>query len=129
MRKEEHYEQIKVIDYLSILQRQGKVISYFAVPNGGSRNKLEAINLKREGVKAGVSDLVVILKNKVLFVEMKRKPKILKSGKISYTGIKVSDNQKKFLNEIKSSEVCEGFVAYGFDEFKNKIDNILKGKE
>lgn len=33
----------------------------FAVPNGGSRNKLEAINLKRQGVKAGVSDVILLI--------------------------------------------------------------------
>ena len=29
----------------------------YAIPNGGSRNKIEAAHLKRQGVKAGVPDL------------------------------------------------------------------------
>lgn len=33
----------------------------FAVPNGGSRNKLEAINLKRQGVKPGVADVLLLI--------------------------------------------------------------------
>lgn len=33
----------------------------FAIPNGGSRNKLEAINLKRQGVKPGVSDVILLI--------------------------------------------------------------------
>lgn len=33
----------------------------FSVPNGGSRNKLEAINLKRQGVKSGVSDVILLI--------------------------------------------------------------------
>ena len=33
----------------------------FAVPNGGSRNKLEAANLKRQGVRAGVSDVILLM--------------------------------------------------------------------
>lgn len=32
----------------------------FAVPNGGSRNIREAANLKKEGVTAGVSDLIFL---------------------------------------------------------------------
>ncbi len=32
----------------------------FAVPNGGSRNAIEAAKLKREGVVAGVSDLILL---------------------------------------------------------------------
>jgi hypothetical protein len=31
----------------------------FAVPNGGSRNKAEAASLKRQGVKAGVADVIL----------------------------------------------------------------------
>lgn len=36
----------------------------FAVPNGGSRNKLEAINLKRQGLKPGVSDVILLIPKK-----------------------------------------------------------------
>ena len=43
----------------------------FSVPNGGSRNALEAANLKKEGALAGASDLIIIVDNAVLFVEMK----------------------------------------------------------
>lgn len=43
----------------------------FAVPNGGSRNLKEAVNLKAQGVMAGVSDLIVLLPKKVYFIELK----------------------------------------------------------
>lgn len=46
----------------------------FAVPNGGSRNKLEAVNLKRQGVKAGVADLILLFPrggHGALLIEMK----------------------------------------------------------
>ena len=33
----------------------------FAVPNGGSRHVREAANLKRQGVKPGVSDVIVLI--------------------------------------------------------------------
>ncbi len=45
----------------------------FSTPNGGSRNLLEAVNLKRSGVLAGVSDLIIVADRAVLFVEMKTK--------------------------------------------------------
>lgn len=32
-----------------------------AVPNGGSRNQFEAMELKRQGVQAGVSDLLLLI--------------------------------------------------------------------
>ncbi|MCP4354665.1 MAG: VRR-NUC domain-containing protein [Proteobacteria bacterium] len=44
----------------------------FSVPNGGSRHKLEAINLKREGLKPGVADLVLLLAGgTTIFIELK----------------------------------------------------------
>lgn len=42
-----------------------------SIPNGGSRNVIEAANLKKEGALAGASDLMIIAERKVLFVEMK----------------------------------------------------------
>ena len=33
----------------------------FAIPLGGSRHKLEAINLKRQGVKSGISDVILLI--------------------------------------------------------------------
>ena len=46
----------------------------FHIPNGGKRGKLEAIRLKREGVKAGVPDLFLPVARggyHGLFVELK----------------------------------------------------------
>lgn len=43
----------------------------FSVPNGGSRNAIEAHNLKLEGALAGVSDLICVALNKVIFIELK----------------------------------------------------------
>ena len=36
----------------------------FAVPNGGSRHKIEAANMKRQGVKAGVADVILQIPKK-----------------------------------------------------------------
>lgn len=36
----------------------------FAVPNGGSRNKIEAANMKRQGVKRGVADVILLIPKK-----------------------------------------------------------------
>lgn len=36
----------------------------FAVPNGGSRHKAEAANMKRQGVKPGVADVILLIPKK-----------------------------------------------------------------
>lgn len=46
----------------------------YAIPNGGSRHKLEAINLKRQGVKAGVPDICLPLERGIygaMYLELK----------------------------------------------------------
>jgi len=36
----------------------------FAVPNGGSRNKVEAANMKKQGVTPGVADVILLIPKK-----------------------------------------------------------------
>jgi hypothetical protein len=43
----------------------------FSVPNGGTRHIREALLLKATGLVAGVSDLIVIKQNEIIFVEVK----------------------------------------------------------
>ncbi len=104
--------------------RVKKLVS-FAIPNGGSRHMLEAVNLKKEGVVKGVSDYCVILPHCVLFIEMKRRKKKLKSGKLSNSHSKPSKEQLEFLDNIKINKNVIGFVAYGWTEAKEFIENHL----
>ena len=124
----ERQEQIKVTTYLEMLKRSGKVLFYYAIPNGGSRNALEAKNLKSEGVRAGVSDLCVILPDKTLYIEMKKRPKILKNGKKSTAGIKVSDAQKEFIETVTKNPHINAKVCFGFDEAVKFVDSHINKK-
>lgn len=85
----------------------------FAEPNGGSRNKLEAINMKRAGVLAGVSDLILVADHAILFVEMKTE-----------TG-KQSAYQKKFQADVErlgfGYEVCRSL-----QDFQRTVERWLK---
>jgi len=61
------------------------------IPNGGTRNILEAVSLKAQGVKSGVPDLFLPVARKGyngFFIEMKSK-----EGKLS-------DNQQKWLADL-----------------------------
>lgn len=70
-RRPEARLQESVCQYLALQERCGRLL-WFAVPNGGSRNLLEAVNLKRQGVRGGVPDLVIVPKvGPVCFIELK----------------------------------------------------------
>lgn len=65
----------------------------FAIPNGGSRNLIEARNLKLQGVKPGVSDVILLIPKKgfaSLCMEFK-----------TQTG-KQSDEQKEFQRQAEA---------------------------
>lgn len=70
-RRPEARIQESVCQFLALQERLGRLL-WFAIPNGGSRNLLEAVNLKRQGLRAGVPDLCIIPKvGPVCFIELK----------------------------------------------------------
>lgn len=76
------------------------------IPNGGSRNKLEAYNLKLQGVKSGVPDLCLPVARggyHGLYIEMKVKPN------------KPSAHQKKWIENL-SAQGYKAVVCYGWEE-------------
>jgi len=89
----------------------------FSIPNGGYRNKVTAIAMKREGQVSGVSDLILLIPNTeytALCIEMK-------TGKGKQT-----DMQREF------QQAAELFgnryvVCRNFEEFKTEIDNYING--
>lgn len=87
----------------------------FSIPNGGTRNKLEAITMKATGLLAGASDLVVIFPNgKLSFVELKTEK-----------GTQ-SDKQKDFENrvtdlgfEYKLIRTLQEFKQWTISQYQN----------
>ena len=74
-KRSEDTEQINVVSWAGWnMNRYPELKWLFHVPNGGSRNKQEAVKFKQMGVKAGVSDLCLPYPKGSycgLFVEMK----------------------------------------------------------
>lgn len=90
----------------------------FAIPNGGNRNVIEAVNLKRQGVKKGVSDMCLALpkgKYHGLFIE-------LKVGKN-----KPTKEQKEFIAYANSYDYLAK-VCYGHEEAISLIEKYLNLK-
>ena len=80
----------------------------FSIPNGGSRNVIEAVRLKKEGALAGIPDLCIITDKKVFFVEMKDGKK-----KPSPTQVEIHAKLKALAIEI--------YVCGSFDEFRETV--------
>jgi hypothetical protein len=71
MNKEDVLQAKIIVFFKNEYQINGKGL-IFAVPNGGSRNIIEAKKLKATGLMAGVSDLIVLKPNgETFFIEIK----------------------------------------------------------
>lgn len=117
----ESLEQETLIKWADSLPVQGGFLGdyLFSIPNGGSRNVIEARNLKRQGVRAGVPDLMLAVpKNGKagLFIEMKRADKSVS---------RVSPAQKIW-HERLSRMGYEVKIAYGCKEAVDIILEYLK---
>lgn len=76
----EHCEQTALFCWAAMPTQRAQyplLALMFAIPNGGERNLKVAANLKAEGVKAGVSDIMFPVSRACfhgLFIEMKVRP-------------------------------------------------------
>jgi tRNA(Phe) wybutosine-synthesizing methylase Tyw3 len=108
MNKEDVLQSKIVVWFKNNYQINGKGV-VFSVPNGGSRNIIEAKKLKETGLMAGVSDLIIVLNSKVLFIELK-----------TDVGIQ-SDTQKKFENLVTNLN-HKYHIIRSLEEFKTLIN-------
>lgn len=110
IKRSEAQEQIVVVQYCDL-----KRIPIFHIPNGGSRNAIEAKNLKKQGVRPGVPDLMLPVAKQGyhgLFIEMK----------VGYN--KPTDNQKKWI-ELLSKNGYLVKTCWSADEAINLINNYM----
>lgn len=87
------------------------------IPNGGSRNTIEAANLKKQGVKAGVPDLFLAIARggkHGLFIEMK-------------WGKNKATRKQKYYLELLFQNGYQTAICYDFDSFTTIIHQYLFG--
>ena len=100
-------EQIKLFNWVAFARsKYPELDMLYHIPNGGSRNQIEAANLKKQGVRAGVPDLCLpVARGKYhgLYIEMK------------YGKNNLSEKQKEWLSKLSeqgyATAVCYGWEA------------------
>lgn len=115
-KRSEATEQVRVMDWCRWHEvRTPELALLYHVPNGGSRNQLEAANLKQQGVKAGVPDLFLPVARHDfhgLYIEMK------------YGKNKTTDKQEWWLEQL-GQQGYKTAVCYGAEEAINTIAGYL----
>lgn len=87
------------------------------IPNGGSRNPVEARHLKEQGVKPGVPDICLPVPNgryAALYIELKRR-----------TGGRVSDVQRGWIAALNRAGNL-AVVCRGWEEARDEIIEYLR---
>lgn len=109
-------EQMALFEWAALVSgKHPELQLLYHIPNGGSRNKAEAANLKKQGVKAGVPDLCLPVPRGEfhgLYIELK------------YGKNKPSKAQEKWITDLKNQNYA-AFVCYGWEEAKNVITVYL----
>ena len=102
----EAQEQTTLFQWAKLMEKKWPELQLLhAIPNGGSRNPIEARHLKEQGVKAGIPDIFLPCPKNVfhgLYIEMKRK----KGGRLSEAQREMIDNLRCCGYRV---EVCEGW--------------------
>lgn len=119
-KRSEATEQEALITWCRIFEsRYPELEMIYHVPNGGSRNRIEAANLKRQGVKAGVPDLCLpVTKNGYhgLYIEMK------------FGKNKTTKDQEEWLKRL-SQYGYKTAVCYGAEEAREVIKEYIGWRE
>jgi hypothetical protein len=113
----EHQVQKAICQYLDM-----RGLMYFAIPNGGQRNKIVASKLKAEGVKAGIPDICIVADDgQAFFLEVK-KPVTPKSGKGTLSKVQI-----EMIERLKEAGAEVAVVHSVADVIEQCIDwNIRK---
>ncbi|WP_110642486.1 VRR-NUC domain-containing protein [Salinicola sp. CPA57] len=90
----------------------------YAVPNGGSRHGLEAAKMKAQGVRSGVSDLVIAIPRggyHGLYLELKATPP---------RDADLAESQRVWLERMEAAGYCAK-LALGIEQAKQVIGEYM----
>lgn len=113
-------EQIALFEWAALQSgRFPELALLYHVPNGGSRNKIEAARLRAQGVKSGVPDLCLPVArggNHGLYIELKRQ-----------RGGRISEEQVRWINGLLKQGYAAA-ICKGWQEAANVIIDYLQRK-
>ena len=123
----EHDLQVLMMNAFRMAYRRYEK-NLFAVPNGSFRHVSTAMKLKKEGVLAGVSDLIFCFNGNVYFIEVKT-PTVYKIGKrggkiIAKKGGTQEPSQIEFENMI-IKEGLKYFIVDSVFDFMKLIKTLI----
>ena len=118
LKRTESQEQILLFEFAVLMSNKiPELAELWHCPNGGHRNKIVAARLRREGVKAGIPDIFLLVPRNGfhgLAIELKAK------------GKKPTKAQAEWLERLGKRGYLAA-VCHGFEEAKDLILTYLQG--
>lgn len=119
MKSIEHAEQVLLMQWWALSHQRFGIPEQllFAIPNGGLRNIVTAARMKKEGVRAGIPDLMLAYPTTnypALFIEMKRTD-----------GGRLSDSQKTMIKILEYYHY-KCVVCHGWEQARAEIESYIK---
>lgn len=115
----EHAEQVAIFEWAGLnMATYPQLVNMFAIPNGGKRSGRTGAMLKAEGVKSGISDIMLAYPCNGyygLFIELKKR-----NGKPS----DVLESQQDWIDRLNQAGYLAK-VAYGAKEAVQIIKDYL----
>jgi len=111
----EHDEQCAFVEWL-----EGNGYRFSAIPNATWTSFSQQKKNKIEGVRPGLPDLLVIVKNHLVWIEMKRSD--LKPKRGGRGGL--SPYQISWIEALNGCENCQVYVCYGYSEAVDAIHSV-----
>jgi len=124
----EHREQVKVVNFLERQKDYGNVLWFTANVRETYTGSYFQNNYNyAAGVRKGLSDLLILVPEWVLFVELKRPRNVLRDGSIGASPSAVRSEQLEFIELInKYGKPLKASIAYGHEEAIAFISSHLK---
>ena len=100
--------------------------TYTAIPNSTYTKSFKQKMMNTlTGVKPWLCDMLIVLKNWwLLFIELKRLKKVLKSWKLSTSNSSISENQQEWIDALNNINNIQAEICYGCDESIEIIKRI-----
>lgn len=117
----ENYEQEQLTIWLDI-----NLYTFSAIRNESDYNNIvKWVKRKREGVRKGIPDFCIILKMEaLLFIELKRQKRILKSWKLWASPSRISEEQIKWIEKLNNISNVQCEICYWYKEAIKLIKKI-----
>lgn len=110
--------QMQIVEYLSLLENQKKVLWFTGSWNGQFQKSMWVkMKMKREWIRAGMPDLFIVFHSQIVLIELKREK-----------GWYPTEEQKKAIEAINTAWDkwnVSAFIAYWYNEAKEIIDGYI----